>query len=160
MAFNKGNEFWKIRSTHGPNLIYAEPQKLYEACTEYFEWVKDNPLQSEKVGFSNGAAVTHTVKHIRAMTSAGLSIFLGITHKTLIQWRKEREDLKPVIEWAESVIYDQKFTGAAAGLLNANIISRDLGLADKQLVDLVVPRMVINPPEGKEPIAPPIYGEE
>jgi hypothetical protein len=30
------------------------------------------------------------------------------------------------------VIYEQKFTGAAADLLNPNIIARDLGLADKQ----------------------------
>ena len=29
------------------------------------------------------------------------------------------------------MIYEQKFTGAAAGLLNPNIIARDLGLADK-----------------------------
>jgi hypothetical protein len=28
-------------------------------------------------------------------------------------------------------MYEQKFSGAAAGLLNPNIIARDLGLADK-----------------------------
>ena len=36
---------------------------------------------------------------------------------------------------AESVIRSQKFAGAAADLLNANIIARDLGLADKNQVD-------------------------
>jgi hypothetical protein len=31
----------------------------------------------------------------------------------------------------EKVIYNQKFTGAAADLLNSNIIARELGLSDK-----------------------------
>jgi hypothetical protein len=39
--------------------------------------------------------------------------------------------LLPAIERAESVIYTQKFTGAAANLLNANLVARELGLADK-----------------------------
>ena len=29
-------------------------------------------------------------------------------------------------------MFEQKFAGAAVGLFNANIIARDLGLADKQ----------------------------
>jgi hypothetical protein len=39
------------------------------------------------------------------------------------------------------VILDQKFTGAAADLLNPNIIARDLGLTDKKEVsgDLLNP---------------------
>ena len=36
---------------------------------------------------------------------------------------------------AESVIRSQKFAGAAADLLNANIIARDLGLAEKKQVE-------------------------
>ena len=40
-----------------------------------------------------------------------------------------------VIDDIEKIIYRQKFEGAAAGLLNANIIARDLGLRDKQDVD-------------------------
>ena len=37
-----------------------------------------------------------------------------------------------VIERIEQTVYSQKFEGAAAGLLNANIIARDLGLADRR----------------------------
>ena len=36
-----------------------------------------------------------------------------------------------VIREAEEIIRRQKFEGASADLLNANIIARDLGLADK-----------------------------
>ena len=159
MTFKKGSQFWKMRATHGPKLIFDDPNKLYEACVEYFEWVEDNPLRSEKVGFSQGDTCRAEIEHIRAMTSSGLSAFLGITHKTLIQWKKERDDLSPVIEWAEGIIWEQKFSGAAAGLLNAQIISRELGLADKQIHDIIAPTMIVNPPDGETPPAPPIHGE-
>ena len=36
----------------------------------------------------------------------------------------------------DSIIRTQKFEGAAADLFNANIISRDLGLVDRQARDL------------------------
>ncbi len=160
MVFQKGEQFWKMRSSHGAPQLMECPTKLFEACVEYFEWTEANPLLEDKVGFANGIAVHTEVAHMRAMTSSGLSLFLGITHKTLIEWRKTREDLRPVIEWAETVIRNQKFAGAAAGMLNATIISRDLGLADKQIIDVAVPRMVISPPSGQEPISPPIHGEE
>ena len=40
-----------------------------------------------------------------------------------------------VVSKAEKIIYEQKFTGAAADLLNPNIIARDLGNVEKALCD-------------------------
>ena len=69
---------------------------------------------------------------MRAMTIQGLCLYLGIGVQT---WRdyKNREGYEgysAVIEKIEGVMYSQKFSGAAADLLNANIIARDLGLKD------------------------------
>ena len=36
-----------------------------------------------------------------------------------------------VTKKVEQIIYNQKFAGATAGLMNPNIIARDLGLSDK-----------------------------
>ncbi len=41
------------------------------------------------------------------------------------------KDFSKVITRIREIIYNQKFTGAAAGFLNPNIIARDLGLVDK-----------------------------
>lgn len=150
-----GNQFWKQRSRHGAESIMKDPAVLQAACIEYFEWIEANPLTEEKVGFSQGDVCRTTIHHPRAMTIWGISSFLGIVSKTWFDWRKNRDDLKPVIEWAEEIIREQKFSAAAAGLLNANIISRELGLADKQIHDVVTPRMVINPPSGPAPAEPP-----
>lgn len=160
MAPPKKNHFWKQRSKHGRDKIFNCPIAFKEACVEYFEWCEANPLHETKVGFSNGSATTKEIPKMRAMTIGGLAIFLDICHDTLNKWEKERDDLRPVVKWAKNVIYDQKFTGAAAGMLNANIISRDLGLADKRIEERVAPSMTINPPQGEAPEEPPIFGEE
>lgn len=72
---------------------------------------------------------------MRAMTIGGLCIFLDINRGTWNAWRAQEDDYSEVIARAEEIIYDQKFSGAAADLLNPNIIARDLGLRDKTDVD-------------------------
>jgi hypothetical protein len=67
---------------------------------------------------------------MQAMTIKGLCVFLDISYQNWTEYCA-RAAYSEVCEWAEAVIYQQKFTGAAAGLLNPAIIARDLGLADK-----------------------------
>ena len=68
---------------------------------------------------------------MRAMTLQGLCLFIDVTRETWGEWKKSRPDLSDVQREAEEIIYSQKFAGAAADLLNANIIARDLGLSEK-----------------------------
>lgn len=126
-----GNQYWKMRSKHGRNPTYATAEDLWSACVEYFEWVEENPLLVDTLVTYEGDASHVEVKRMRAMTLTGLYIFLEIGKSTWKLWREERKDLKDVIERVEAVIYTQKFEGAAAGILNASIIARDLGLAEK-----------------------------
>ncbi len=123
-----GNQFWKARSKHGRDKIFGSTTALWEACQEYFEWVDANPLMERKV-FSTGLKAD--VPKMRAMTIGGLCIFLDIDQSTWGAWRKEK-DFSPVVAHVDEIIRTQKFTGAAADLLNSNIIARDLGLTDKQ----------------------------
>lgn len=129
--FLPGNRFWEARSSHGAKPKFEHTKDLWSACCEYFEWVESNPLWEDKLVTFQGAATHEPIAKMRAMTIQGLCIFLDVTHDTWIEWRKSRSDLSEVIARAESIIYQQKFSGAAADLLNANIIARDLGLADR-----------------------------
>lgn len=131
MTAPKGNQFWKARSSHGRKPIFSDPETLWESCTEYFEWVEQNPLWEDKLVTFQGAATHEPVAKMRAMTIAGLCLFLDISQQAWSEYRK-REGFGEVATRAEDVIRNQKFTGAAADLLNANIIARDLGLAEKQ----------------------------
>jgi hypothetical protein len=77
---------------------------------------------------------------MRAMTLSQLCFYLHCSDsyfrafKSTLQ--EKDKDFLTVINEIESIIYNQKFQGASADLLNANIISRDLGLTDKQEVDV------------------------
>jgi len=125
----KGNQFWMQRSSHGRNPIFATPDQLWEACVEYFQWVEEHPLIEYKVLSYMGEGFDHPVAKMRAMTQHGLYIFLDISPQTWANYRG-KEDFVEIIERVENIIYEQKFTGAAADLLNPNIIARDLGLRD------------------------------
>lgn len=131
MAAPTGNQFWKARSKHGRDRLFASAELLWEACCEYFQWVESNPLWEMKPFAYQGVVVQEPVAKMRAMTINGLCLFLDIDETTWRAWR-EVDDFSTVVSKAEKIIYEQKFTGAAADLLNPNIIARDLGLADKK----------------------------
>ena len=129
-----GNKFWLQRSSHGRKPTFATPDDLRNAACEYFEWVHNNPLTEYKAFAYQGEVTVEALPRIRAMTEAGLCFFLDIGVSTLHDYKK-KQDFSEVIAMIEQVIFTQKFEGAAADLLNANIISRELGLADKQEVN-------------------------
>ena len=135
MAAPKGNRFWEARSTHGRNPIFENKDDLWKVCLEYFQWVEDNPLWEDKPFNYQGAVVENVVAKMRAMTIGGLCIFLDISKDTWANYR-EKEDFLAVTTRAEEIIRDQKFSGAAADLLNPNIIARDLGLKDESKREL------------------------
>ena len=155
--FLPGNRFWEARSSAGPKPKFADGETLWAACLEYFAWCHDNPLYEDKLVTFQGMATHEPVAKMRAMTIAGLCLFLDIARSTWDEWKNGRADLSEVITRAEAVIYQQKFAGAAADLLNPNIIARDLGLSDKtdhtssdgSMTPTVVERVIVKPDERK-----------
>lgn len=130
MPAPRGNQFWKLRSTHGADKVFACPDALWKCACTYFRWVDAHPLQQEKV-YANGA-VQQVALH-RPYTLSGLCLYLGINRTTFSNYRREdsHKAFWPVAERIADVIYTQKFEGAVAGLFNPVIIARDLGLADR-----------------------------
>ena len=119
--------------TVGHPMAYT-PDELWKAAVEYFQWVEANPLLKQEAAVYKGFVSLYNVNHMQAMTKDGLCLFLEIRVCTLTVYSK-KEEYKAVIEAINHVMRVQKFTGATAGLMNANIISRDLGLVDKQSVE-------------------------
>lgn len=126
-----GNRFWEQRSSHGRKPIFERPEQLWEAACEYFAWVEENPLSEEKLFAYQGVVTKATATKMRAMTIQGLCLFLDVSDETWADYCK-REDFIGITRQIQKVIFEQKFAGAAADLLNANIIARELGLADKK----------------------------
>jgi len=136
--FLPGNRIWEM-SPPGPGRPpkFKTQKALWEAAVAYFEWVTKNPLKEAKAFSYEGRITIAELPKMRAMTINGLCLSLGISTETWRGWKTDghelfRKDLLPIIERIEAVIYEQKFTGAAAELLNPSIIQRELGLADRK----------------------------
>ena len=135
MGAPKGNKFWMLRSKHGRDKLFKTPALLWEAACEYFEWCENNPLY-EMRGFSfQGKVTKENFPKMRAMTLSQLCFYLNCSDSYFRHFKstlqEKDKDFITVIHEIESIIYNQKFQGASADLLNANIIARDLGLVDK-----------------------------
>lgn len=117
----------------GGRPVAYEPEELWLKACEYFDWCQKSQLLELKVF---GSGLKKKVPHERPFTRQGLSVFLGITPKTLDNYETWAE-YKFVISAIRSIMFEQKFSGAAAGLMNANLIARELGLAErvKQITD-------------------------
>jgi hypothetical protein len=138
MAAPAHNQFWKARASCGREKLFESPESLWNAACEYFEWIDANPLWEDKAIVQQGVPIPNEVAKMRAMTNQGLCLFLDIDEQTLKNYgtKEGYEDFFGIVKKIKAVIYEQKFTGASAGLLNSNIIARDLGLTDKQSNEL------------------------
>lgn len=129
MAAPAGNQFWKLRSTHGRDLIFSSPQILWQACIEFFEawdqrvWVKKDWVGKDAIPVDRETRAPYTL--------TGMFTFLDIDRKTWDLYRN-REEFIPIISRVEQIIFTQKIEGAAVGAYNANIVARELGLKDNQ----------------------------
>lgn len=136
-------QWWLLRSKHGREKLFKSPDLLWEAACEYFESVISSPLKEQQAFAYQGDVYKDTVEKMRPFTMIGLTLYIGCSSSYLRAFKStinakdeskrtdEDEKFLTVISNIEDVVYNQKFEGAAAGFLNANIISRDLGLAEK-----------------------------
>ena len=132
-----GNQFWKLRASHGRDLLFASPSLLWEAACEYFDWCSSNPMQKqEAIKSGDLAGTTMSIPTDRPFTMHGLCLYLDCSTSYFRAFKStatdEKKDFLTVIEKIEEVVYQQQFEGATVGAYNANIIARTLGLTDKQ----------------------------
>lgn len=132
----KGNEFWKLRSKHGRDKLFATPELFWQAALEYFQWNEENPLI--EIDFVGKYAQQVEKPHIRPLTFQGLCLYLDCNVMYFNQFENSLKDKTDQTSKAFSIIcarireiiYKHKFDGASCGFYNPNIIARDLGLTD------------------------------
>lgn len=132
MTFEPGNQLWKLRTQHGREKLFSDPNALWESACEYFQWCDDNPLIQND--FKGRDADEVEIKYKRAYTWQGLCFFLRIDSFREYKTNPNYAEFSPIIKEIDKIMYEQKFSGAAAGLFNASIIARDLKLVDRSFV--------------------------
>lgn len=130
MAAPVGNQFWKLRSKHGRDLIFGTPELLWEAACEYFEhtdrrkWVRKDWVGKDAVPVDRETDTPYTL--------SALCLYLGVNRGFWSEFKNAKhEGFSEIIARIEEIIYSQKFEGASVGAFNANIIARDLGLKEQ-----------------------------
>lgn len=141
MGAPPGNQFWKLRSKHGRDKLFATPELMKESAEDYFQWCDDNPfLKAEGIKGGDLAGQLMEIPVMRPYTMQGLCSYLGVNTVYFndfadgLKGKTDQlsKDFSEIIIYIRETIYNQKFSGAASGFLNANIIARDLGLKDQK----------------------------
>lgn len=140
---------------HEPTRLWAVPAafddpmqiEIWNLAVRYFLWVEANPLMEMRPMVVDKQLVKVSYPKMRAMTIEGLCVFLGISRDTWNKWGRgiaspggngktltaeKASRITDVVSTVNAIIREQKFTGAASDLLNANLIRMELGIADKQ----------------------------
>lgn len=142
-------EFWErmkhipLRPTAEDPGIELTPEVLWALACEYFgEAHKDKMYMKDFIrsGDSAGKIVDLPVDRPYSWTSLELFVLQKGVRRCLSDIRLNKDnaftEFIPVVQQISSVIYQQKFDGAAVGGYNPQLIIRDLGLADKTDVKL------------------------
>lgn len=128
MGAPKKNKYWLFRDKHGRDKKYT-PEELWNEFVSYMEWLEKEPFYEVKPMVVSGKLRMAKIPKMRAATQSGFCLFADITTNTLKNYRNDK-DFFHIVTRIDETIRTQKFEGAAAELLNSNIIARDLGLRD------------------------------
>src|SRR5690606_35858640 len=131
MSAPQGNTYWQLRSKHGRDKLFATPELLWEAACEYFQWCEENPLLASEakvinIGDHQSRVEMVEIPKMRAFTIQGLCIYLGCNLQYFNDFErnlKGKDDelskgFSQIVTRIRETIFTQKFTGAAAGMLN------------------------------------------
>lgn len=156
MGAPKENQFWKLRSTHGRAKLFETPELMWEAATEYFNWVDGHPWykveQLKKPIFERDPMAVPDddgevkgkwiyvlkIPTVRPYTMQGLCLYLDCNTVYFNHFEKQIADkdddlskgFSQIITRIRETIFQQKFEGAAVGAFNGNLIARELGIRD------------------------------
>lgn len=111
------------------------PEQLAEKFAEYVQWCKDNPIEVETTTtYANGNYARVTDKRPRLICVSGFELFIGVGDSwwAQLKLRKRGDDYMRVKENIKKLCETYQKEMASAGLFKENIISRLLGLADRQ----------------------------
>lgn len=114
----------------------ATPEKMMEIFKEYLEDRMSRPLISkeEESGMVGESSVEKEKKKAKShpLSIGDFCIFCGCSREW---WASLPEEFSQVKRYISNYIFHYQLKGAESGEFNANIVARELGLADKKQVE-------------------------
>ena len=135
-GFEKGNKWWEKRAKHGRDALFTDPQKLWDACVEYFKDTdsRNDWNESDWVGKD---AMEVTRKRKTPYTLTGLCVYLGVSQNFLIEFEKtdtfkSDPDFLCILTRVRDIIRTQQVEGALTGHYNPGLTARLNNITDRQ----------------------------
>lgn len=136
-----GNKFWKLRTVHGREKIFANADLLRAEAQLYFDWCDRNPRERAELVKYQGFAVEEKVSLGRPYSMDGLTLYLGVSDsyfrgaKQNLNDRIEKGkatqvdiDILDCIHWLEKVCRTEQIEGAIVGIYKESTINKLNGL--------------------------------
>ena len=136
--------------------LHFTPKQLAEKFGEYVKWSEENVIEigERQKGIAPGGYVDKTTTNYkqRLISVHGFLVFIGKSKRwwTELSDGKQGDKFSTLKDSITSYCEDYQKEMAAAGIFNANIISRLLGLADKKELTGESINIIVNSPEEKE----------
>jgi len=145
MAPPKGSQFWKRRTKHGKEKLFATKELLLDASYEYFEYMDSNKWVineiTKKINVNTPDDITKKKKpKSQPYSIEGLCLFLGCSFSW---WRNSKlrfknnptneteSELLEAMEQIELIVFVNQFNGASIGEFDPRIMTSKLGLITK-----------------------------
>lgn len=109
------------------NSHMITPDQLFELAVKYFTWADNNHIKACETASFQGFVRENRIHKTRVFTLNGFQLFSGFSGAAMVKWRKQ-PGFDSVMEFIDSVIYEQKFQLAANGIINANFIGKEIGI--------------------------------
>ena len=127
----------------GRPVLFKTASPLEKACENYFKTCDENPwFRNELVKGGDFAGSIVPVPTARPYTLIALCQHIGMTRETWYQYEK-KPGFSDITTYVRDKIYNQKFEGAAVGAFNANLIARELGLSERQDINVHVEKPIL-----------------
>ena len=120
----------------------------------YMDYRDANPFVTHQPTVVRGVVQHVKKKHKSPYSITDFCLFLDITTQTWGNWRRNHDDLKDMIAQIEEYIADHMLRGANAGVFNATLTSRILGIAERQIIEAEAPALPLPAAEVANTIHP------
>ena len=111
------------------------PETVFNLAVKYFSWAEDQAIKAIETASFQGIVTENLVHKPRVFTLSGFQLYCGVTHRAIQSWRSS-PGFSEVMEFIDSVIYEQKYQLAANNIVNSGLIGKDLGIDKPQEVNI------------------------
>lgn len=111
------------------------PEEVFDFAVRYFTWAEGEAIKAIETAAFQGVVSENLIHKPRVFTLTGLALFMGVKIGSFARWRSE-PGYSDVMEFIDNVIYEQKYQLGVAGIINATIVGKELGIDKPQEITI------------------------